>query len=227
MHLHAGEARILARARSNGPARDQIGDFRRCQRRRLAELPPGERQGDVGRGFGMRIDHLLRLAAAMADLRPEVIALPGRRLRPAGQPRLHVGIGFALDHDIAGPFEMVRIDDDVARQQHARTTIGPDPVKPLEFGRGASVGSGQPLGHRGLRQPVGQHGAARQFQLGSQSHGHDRVSPTLARLAPAARVPASLRSAAAIRPCRAHGPFPSRPGAAAGTIACPCVRSLP
>ncbi len=73
----------------------------------------------------MRIDQFLRLAAAMADLRPEMIALPRRGCRPACQPRLHVGIGLAVDHHITGPFEMVRIDDDVARQKHARTAIGP------------------------------------------------------------------------------------------------------
>ena len=114
MHLHPGEARVLAGARGEGPALDQIGDFGFGKRRRLAELPTGKRHRDIGRGFGMRIDQLLRLAAAMADLRPEMIALPRRRCRPACQPRLHVGIGLAVDHNIAGPFEMIRVNDDVA-----------------------------------------------------------------------------------------------------------------
>ena len=71
----------------------------------------------------MRVDQLLRLPTAMADLRPKLIAIAGRSFGPTGEPSGHVGIGFCFDDDIAGALQMVAINDDIAGKQHASPTI--------------------------------------------------------------------------------------------------------
>ena len=150
VHLHTGKSRRLYRSGTDTEAAHDFLDLGNGERHRLAKLAPGHTQLHRGRRFRVRIDHLLGLAAGVADLRPEVIAVAGRRLGPAGQRRLHGRVGLPVDDHVAGALQVVRVHLDIAGQQHARTAVTPQAVEPLQLRGGDALRRRQPLGHCSL-----------------------------------------------------------------------------
>ena len=123
----------------------------------------------------MGIDVALRLPSGMADLRPEMIAVAGGGLRPACQRGHHRLVRLVIDNHIAGAFEMVPVNLDIAAQQHPRATIGPEAVEPVQLCRGHAVRCRQAFGHRGLGDPVGQGRSAGKGQRIGKGDGHGKA----------------------------------------------------
>ena len=114
----------------------------------------------------MPIDRTHGLPSGMADLCPEMIAVAGCGLRPKLEGRHHLGVGMSVKKDIAGAFEMVRIDMNISRNMQASAAVRPNAIKALQFRRWATQWVGKPFGHRGLCDTVVQYCAARQCQRG-------------------------------------------------------------
>ena len=116
VYLHAGEARLLDRCSTDTEAPHDILYLRCSQRHRFAELPAGQPQLHSRGRLGMGVHIFLRLAAGVTDLRPEMVATARTGPRPVGQRAAHGGVGFPVDHNIAGAFQVVGIHLDIARQ---------------------------------------------------------------------------------------------------------------
>ena len=178
VNLHAGKARFLCCGRGNGKALDQVFNLAVRQRNRYAKLPTGQPQGHSRRGLGRFIDNGLRLPTGMADLHPQMIASDSSRLRPGGECRLHFSRGWTINNDVARPLQMVPVNDDVARQVHARPAFRPAAIEPIQSRGWHTIGGRQPFGHRPLCQSVGQSGTTGQAERLGNPHAADASSQT-------------------------------------------------
>jgi len=156
MDLRAGKAGLLTGLGRQGKAVDQFLDLADGQRHRLAELAARQTQLDRRGGLGMAIDVALRLP-------------------PACQRGHHRLVRLVIDNHIAGAFEMVPVDLDIAAQQHPRAAIGPGAVEPVQLCRGHTVRCRQAFGHRGLGDPVGQGRSAGKGQRIGKGDGHGKA----------------------------------------------------
>ena len=191
-------------------------NFRRCQQAGGSNCPRAPRHR--GRGFGVRIDHLRVWRPQRRICQSDCLAgSPPAPSAPAAPACRH--------RHFRGPREMA-----------ASTMMLPDSSMPEPPSAGRSRKAAR----------VRAWGVRREFQLRSSRPSPAgwaarrrtavpaliprsamiAVSPTLARLAPAARVPASLdqRQQFALLGPMVHSVKAWRSG---GTIACPCVRSFP
>ena len=100
----------------------------------------------------MGIHHFLGLAAAVTELGPELVAVAGRSARPVRQGHLHRRIRGPVDDHVAGAFQVIGVDLDVAGEQQACAAVEAmvPGIRPVPFGH---VGDGNV--HFNLTQPAG------------------------------------------------------------------------
>ena len=175
MDLHTVEPGLARHAGAKRKTFDHLADVMAVHCDRRAELAAGQVQRDGGRGMRGRIDQLRRLAPGMADLHPHLPAAFLTRRRPGLQGRHVIGIGPAIDRDIAGRFQVAAIDQHIPRQKHAAAALAPRPVKPgMTLAR--AIADGDLFGHRRLAQAVGKLRPARQVKRLLKNAGHGQVA---------------------------------------------------
>ena len=156
--LHTGKARCLgnaghARVVGNGDANVVFSHGAWDGEQPAAAQPDGRRCQRAS------IGHAGALPARVADLHPELIAGRGPRLSQSGQGVL---TAIAVDHDIAGPFQVAVIHHDVTADQRAHAAFAPASIKGVMTRRGLAHRRRQALGHGRFEQTVWQHNAAGQ-----------------------------------------------------------------
>ena len=112
----------------------------------------------------MTVDRAHGLPSGMAYLRPEMIAVAGCRMCPKLEGCHHIGVRISIKKDVAGAFEMVRINMNIARNMQAGAAIRPNAIEALQFRCRTTQWIGKSFGHRGLCDAIIQHGPARQCQ---------------------------------------------------------------
>jgi hypothetical protein len=108
----------------------------------------------------MRVYGDLRLATSVTDLHPYVPTAARASLSHGAQSGKSGGVRRTINDHIAGPFEMVAIDLNIAGNQQATAAIRPKAIEPLKFRGGSTVRVRQPFGHGTLCQSIRQNRAA-------------------------------------------------------------------
>ena len=114
VNLYPGESGRFNGCGAHPKAVHDIVDFRNGEGDRFAKLATRQADFHRGRRFRMRVDDFLCLAACMADLRPEVIAIAGGGCSPTRQRRMRCGIRLAINNHIARALKVVAVDKDIA-----------------------------------------------------------------------------------------------------------------
>lgn len=170
MDFHAREPSLFTGRGRDPEALHDVLDFSKREFNRLPELPAWQAQCYRGWRTGMGIHDLGRLPAGMTQLRPEMIALAGRRLSPAGQRGLQPCIRFTVDDDVTRPLQVVTVNLDISTQQQTRAAIAPEAIESFQLGRGYAFWRGQTFRHGGLGKTVWQNRTAGKIEgLGEHS----------------------------------------------------------
>jgi hypothetical protein len=176
VHLHPGKTGLLHRRCAYSEAAHDILNLGNGERHRIAELSARQTQLYRRGCLGVWIDELLGLAAGMADLGPEMVAIAGSRPGPARQRLAHCGIGLALDDHVARALQVSAVHNDVPGQEQPRAAVAPKAIEPLQRRRGHTLRRRQALGHGSLGQAIGYYRAARQRER-TDEHIRHAISP--------------------------------------------------
>ena len=118
MNLNAVKASILGRQGGSGEALNQRQYFCFGKRNRHPEVLSRQAKLDRRRCLGMRIDERLCLPSGVTNLHPDFGTTRFCCIGPCHQRRVHLRIGFAINHHIARTLQMKAINLHIAGEQN-------------------------------------------------------------------------------------------------------------